>query len=92
VIVSKKEWHTARRTISDELDKLTRSLSRDTHSLALAQFAAMEGDVWDRWEQLTNGARRALVEAAADPITVYPAQRRGSHKFDPDRIKITWRV
>jgi DNA invertase Pin-like site-specific DNA recombinase len=88
--LTKKEWHTARRTISDELDKLTRSLSRDGHGLALAQFAAMEGDCWDRWDQLTNGTRRALVEATADPITITPAQHRG--KFDPDRIKITWRA
>jgi hypothetical protein len=90
--LTKKEWHTARRKISDELDRLTRSLSRNTHTLALAQFAAMEGDVWDRWESLTNGARRALVEAAADPITVYPAKVRGRAKFDPDRIKPKWRA
>jgi DNA invertase Pin-like site-specific DNA recombinase len=90
--LTKKEWQTARRTISDELDKLTRSLSHNTRSLALAQFAAMEGDVWDRWEQLTNGARRALVEATADPITIYPVKVRGRAKFDPDRIKPTWRA
>jgi hypothetical protein len=54
--VTKKEWSTARRAISDELERLTRALSRDAHSMALAQFAAMEGDCWDRWEHLTNGA------------------------------------
>jgi hypothetical protein len=43
-------------------------------------------------QSLTNGARRALVEAAADPITVYPAKVRGRAKFDPDRIKPKWRA
>ncbi len=90
--LTKKEWSTARQTITDEMARLTRSLSSGTHTLALAQFAAMEGDVWDRWEQLTDGARRALVEAAADPITITPVKVRGRHAFDPDRIQITWRV
>ena len=82
----------ARRQLDDQLAKLTRSLSRDARTLALAQFAAMEGDMWDRWEQLTSGARRALVEATADAITIHPVKVRGRHAFDPDRISIQWRV
>ena len=90
--LTRKEWATARRALDDQLSKLTRSLSRDTRTAALAQFAAMQGDCWDRWEHLTIGARRALVEATASPITIYPATVRGQHAFDPDRIKINWRA
>jgi DNA invertase Pin-like site-specific DNA recombinase len=89
--LTRKEWATARHALDDELAKLTRSLSGSAHTTALAQFAGMEGDCWDRWEQLTNGARRALVEATADPITIQPATR-GSHAFDPSRIHITWKA
>jgi hypothetical protein len=89
--LTRKEWATARRALDDQLAKITHALSRDTHSTALAQFAAMEGDAWTRWEQLTTGARRALVEATADPITIGPAVR-GKRYFNPDRIKITWKA
>jgi site-specific DNA recombinase len=89
--LTRKEWATARHALEDELAKITRALSRDTHSTALAQFAAMQGDAWARWEQLTTGARRALVEATADPVTIGPAVR-GKRYFDPARITITWKA
>jgi len=89
--LTRKEWATARRALDDQLATITRALSRDTHTTALAQFAAMEGDAWARWEQLTTGARRALVEATADPITIGPAHR-GKRYFDPNRIQITWKA
>jgi site-specific DNA recombinase len=89
--LTRKEWTAARHALYDQLAKLTRSLSQHTHSTALAQFATMEGDCWARWEQLTHGARRALVEATADPITIAPAHR-GKRYFDPDRIRITWKA
>jgi site-specific DNA recombinase len=89
--LTRKEWATARRALDDQLAKITRALSRDTHSTALAQFAAMDGDAWARWEQLTTGARRALVEATAGPITIGPAHR-GKRYFDPERVQITWKA
>jgi hypothetical protein len=89
--LTRKEWATARHAQDDQLTKITRALSRDTHTTALAQFAAMEGDCWARWEQLTNGARRALVEATAAPIAI-GAAHPGKRYFDPHRVKITWKA
>lgn len=89
--VTRKEWAAARKALDDQLTTLTRSLSRDTHTVALAEFAAMEGDCWHRWEQLTNGARRALAEATTASIIIAPAHR-GKRYFDPGRIKITWKA
>jgi site-specific DNA recombinase len=89
--LTRKEWAAARRLLDDQLTALTRTLATGTHTAALAQFAAMEGDCWARWDQLTTGARRALVQAAADPITIAPAVR-GNRYFNPDRIHITWKA
>jgi Recombinase len=44
-------------------------------ALALAQFAALDGDMWQRWEhpQMTTCARRALIQACVTGIRVNPA-------------------
>jgi hypothetical protein len=48
----------------------------------------MDGNLWERWEHLGTGGRRALA-AAADHMTIAPAA--GRH-WNPDRITITWRT
>jgi hypothetical protein len=53
------------------------------HGRALAEFAAMEGHRWERWDQLTPSAQRALVTAIVDHITVHPAWSR---HWNPDHI------
>jgi site-specific DNA recombinase len=59
--ISRREWHTARDELSAADDALTVQLSLTPHSRILAQFAAMAGAVWDRWQIMTTGARRALT-------------------------------
>jgi site-specific DNA recombinase len=81
--IDRKEWLAARAQLRDEADALTASLARSQHGRALAEFAAMEGHLWQRWEHLTPGAQRALVAAIVDHIDVNPA--RGRH-WNPDRI------
>jgi hypothetical protein len=81
--ITRKEWLAARDQLTATADALTARLSRTEHSRALVAFAAMTGTVWDRWEQMTTGARRALVKAAASGIPVHPAA--GRH-WSPDRI------
>jgi len=81
--IDRKEWLAARAQLRDEADTLAATLARSQHGRVLAEFAAMEGHLWDRWDQLTPGAQRALITAIVDHITVNPAQTR---RWDPDRI------
>jgi site-specific DNA recombinase len=81
--IDRKEWLAARAQLRDEADALTATLARSQHGRALAEFAAMEGHLWERWDQLTPGAQRALITAIVDHITVHPARTR---RWDPDRI------
>ncbi|HEX4062057.1 MAG TPA: recombinase family protein [Streptosporangiaceae bacterium] len=90
--ITRQEWAAARSELDEQLTTLTQALARDTHTLALAQFAAMDGDCWTRWETLTNGARRALVEATTDQIIIHPVKVRGRAAFDPGRIDIAWKA
>jgi len=81
--ISRKEWHSARDEITAVMDKLTADLSRTRHSATLASFAAAGGSVWDRWETMTTGARRALMKATVAAIPVHPAAGR---RWNPARI------
>jgi hypothetical protein len=81
--ISRKEWLTARHQLSASADALTAELPRTQHGRALAQFAAMTGTVWDCWEQMTTGARRALIQSVTAAIPVHPATTR---RWNPDRI------
>jgi site-specific DNA recombinase len=81
--ISRKEWLTARDELTANADMLTGELSRTQHGRALAQFAAMTGTVWERWDTMITGARRALIQATTASIPVHPAT---SHRWSPDRI------
>jgi site-specific DNA recombinase len=88
--ISRKEWLTARDHLNHAADQLTSRLARTTHGRALAQFATMSGTVWDRWDQMTTGARRALIQSVTAAIPVHPATTRG---WNPDRIgQPVWRA
>jgi site-specific DNA recombinase len=81
--IDRKEWLAARAELRDEADTLTATLARTQHGRALAEFAAMEGHLWERWDQLTPGAQRALITAIVDHIDIRPARTR---HWNPDRI------
>jgi DNA invertase Pin-like site-specific DNA recombinase len=88
--ITRKEWLAARDSLTAEADRLTARLSRSEHSRALVSFAAMTGTVWERWEQMTGGARRALIKAATAAIPVHPATSR---RWEPNRIGApVWRA
>ena len=88
--IDRKEWLTARDELASEADRLTSELARTQHGRALADFAAMHGHLWDRWDTLTTGGKRALITAVVHHIDIRPATHR---RFDPDRIADpTWRV
>jgi len=88
--ISRKEWATARRVLDEQAAQLTSRLTSSAQALALAQFAALDGDMWQRWEhpQMTTSARRALIQACVTAITVNPATP--GRRWDPDRIQPDW--
>jgi hypothetical protein len=88
--ISRKEWATAKRVLDQQAAQLTSRLSSSAQALALAQFAALDGDMWQRWEhpQMTTSARRALIQACVTGIKVNPASP--GRRWDPDRIQPDW--
>jgi DNA invertase Pin-like site-specific DNA recombinase len=88
--LTRAEWMAARDELRAEADALTASLASTEHARALAEFAAMDGELWERFAALPDGGKRALVAATVHHITVHPAQ--GRRTWDPDRIDPTWRA
>lgn len=88
--ISREEWATAKRVLDQQAAQLTSRLSSSAQAMALAQFAALDGDMWQRWEhpQMTTSARRALIQACVTAITVHPATP--GRRWDPDRIQPGW--
>lgn len=43
------------------------------------------------WEQATMDARRALIAALLESITILPAHR-GPRRFDPTKVQLVWRA
>jgi len=74
--ITRKEWLTARDKLTADAGALTARLSRTQHARTLAAFAAMTGTPWQRWETMTTGAHRALIQATTAAIPIHPATTR----------------
>lgn len=83
-----------------EADRLAKIAAAETR----AQRAALPAVAWEimgddedataediaaRWEQTSIAARKELLRALCT-IRLHPTPVRGSHKFDPARVEITW--
>ena len=88
--LTRAEWMAARDELRTEADTLTASLASSEHARALAEFAAMDGELWERFDALPDGGKRALVAATVHHITVHPAAR--GRTWDPARIDPLWRA
>lgn len=88
--ITKKEWATAKRVLDEDFTTISSRVNRTAQARALAQFAALDGDMWQRWEHptMTSSAHRALLKACVIRILVQPASH-GS-RWDPDRIQPDW--
>ena len=88
--ITRKEWATAKRVLDDRAAGISGRINRSAQARALAQFAALDGDMWERWKHptTTSSARRALIQGCVTRITVQPASN-GS-RWDPDRIQPEW--
>ncbi|HEY1920503.1 MAG TPA: recombinase family protein [Streptosporangiaceae bacterium] len=88
--VTRKEWVTAKRVLDERAAALSTRINRTAQARALSQFAALDGDMWQRWEHpsMTSSGHRALIQACVTRIIVQPASN-GS-RWDPDRIQPEW--
>ena len=69
-------------------DQVSRRL-RASYSSALLEEFSVPGALRERWPNLSEGQRRAVLARILDHVVIEPGQR-GLPRFDPQRVKIRW--
>ena len=87
--LSAPEWRAAREALTGRLEANRAKLAHASRAAALDGFTGTYQDLRTRWDGLDTGARRALIAAVLDHVTVKPATRSG---WDPDRFGPDWRA
>ena len=70
-----------RRRVESELSKLNTP----------DPLAGVDGALAEAWAGLDIDRRGAILKAAIESVVINPQARRGSNKFDTDRVTINWR-
>lgn len=89
------EWVAARQGVEQRLGAARRRLVRRVADEQVDRWAGHSGelDAWWRAETTTLSQRRAVLAGWIDTITVGPSTlRHGTPAFDPDRVKVRWRI
>jgi hypothetical protein len=82
----------ARKVIEARLDTARKQLAKLTRPGALTEHVGQGDTLRECWETLDLSRQHAIVAAILDRLTIAPAARPGSNRFDENRVTPTWRV
>jgi len=85
--VSRTEWSAA----TGALDKRQAALEEQLRETTRAAVPVDVTGLAERWPQLTNERRRAVLAAVIEAIDIAPAVR-GRNWFDAGRVSVRWRA
>jgi len=88
--ITMREWLTARKAIEARIADAERRLARSTRTDALAGLPGHGARLATSWSELNLTRQHAIVAAVMDRATILPGT--GARTFDPDRVKVTWRL
>jgi DNA invertase Pin-like site-specific DNA recombinase len=88
--MSREEWEGARSVLVEQRDRLERTIASKRRAFRLDGLDS-ERPLADQWPRLAFPARRAVIEALIEGITVNPSKVRGG-RFDSSRVEIRWRA
>ncbi|GHH77559.1 hypothetical protein GCM10018793_25920 [Streptomyces sulfonofaciens] len=86
--ITRKEWMVARQSIEERLNLNRAKLSKVSRAAVLSGFVGTFEDMQERWKQMNNSQRRAIVTACVRSVEVSPANPR--KRWDPDRFVFDW--
>lgn len=86
-VIGRAEFLTARKALESRIDAARRRLAART---AAGSTATLAGTARSRWPGLSFDARRSVIDALVERITIGPG-RRGYNRFDPGRVDPLWR-
>jgi site-specific DNA recombinase len=90
--MTKAEWLSARKVLDERLAAARADLQQQAAVAAMSPFLKKPGLLRSCWPELSDEQRREVLGVVVDHVTIAPAEVRGRHAFDPDRVNITWKV
>lgn len=87
-IIGRGEFLTARKALEARIEAARRTLAARTIT---GSAAALAGSARLRWPALSFDARRAIIDALLERVTIGPG-RPGYNRFDSTRVDVTWRA
>lgn len=87
-VISLGEWVAAREPLVDRIE----SARAHRRGPAPVDTLSVPGAVRDAWPLMAPDARRVVLEAVVDHVTVLGAEGRGRWSTVPDRLRVHWRV
>jgi DNA invertase Pin-like site-specific DNA recombinase len=92
--ITRAEYLAARDVIAARIDERlaqARVAALASRPRATDVLAAGKGTIAERWDALDRPARRAILGELIESIAIGPA-RRGLGRFDPSRVRVTWKA
>jgi DNA invertase Pin-like site-specific DNA recombinase len=90
-IWKKSDFMRQRNALEDRIDRLQRSIGRDTEARFITRVPSGERALRKWWDDANIEQRRALIAAVADRVIIKPADRT-RHEFQPERVDVIWRA
>ncbi len=89
--ITRDEWLAARDALQPRIEEDRRRISSSRGLRAVEDYLGRTGALAAAWEALNLNRRRAVITAVLDGVDIGPG-RRGYNRFDPTRVRLTWRV
>ena len=91
-LITMREWLEARRAVEARLDQRQRSLARIDAQAATSAVVGQGAKLRQRWTEMDITARRAVIDAVVDSVTVLPADRHHPKAPVESRLGIVWKL
>lgn len=75
--------------VDDRIESRRDRIAELQGTSALASFS---GPVSESWPVLSSDAQRTILSALVLAVWIDPAVKLGSNRFDPERVRVEWRI
>lgn len=90
-LIDRTQFAAATRALDERMATLRSRMAQQVTDARLAAVAADSDRLTASWPDLSLDQRRTVVAALVETVEVHPAVR-GRNRFDPDRVRVQFRV
>jgi hypothetical protein len=91
-LLTATQYETARHKLSRQLDRASAAVNLEVQLPKLTRAAGCGRELRLAWPGMSLDERRAIAGAAIERITLAPVDRSKPWRFQPERVKVKWRI